>query len=174
MRAGRVIAKNSVGCSQAFIIEETYTSAAAGAQKSEVKASKSSSNLLAEASAPKPVPKGLPGSPGLSVKDVTSRSVTLQWTPPSNTGGVELISYIIEKRVATGSETWEKVATVENTVTLYTVENLKEKGEYLFRVSAENEVGAGEAAATDKICLKTHASKLTHRSVIVYTLNRPS
>jgi len=86
---------------------------------------------------------------------VTSRSVTLQWTPPSNTGGVELTSYVIEKMLTSSS--WEKVATVENTVTEYTVENLKEKGEYLFRVAAENEMGAGEAAVTDKICLKTHA-----------------
>ena len=144
----RVIAKNSVGCSQAFIIEETYTSTST---QSEVKVSKSSSNL-----APAAAPKGLPGSPGLSVKDVTSRSVTLQWTPPSNTGGVELTSYIIEKRLAT-SETWEKVANVENTVTEFTVENLKEKSDYLFKVAAENEMGAGEAAITDRICLKSHA-----------------
>lgn len=31
-----------------------------------------------------------PSSPKLSVVDVTSRSVTLQWLPPSSTGGTEL------------------------------------------------------------------------------------
>merc|ERR1719376_1160759 len=159
----RVIAKNSVGCSQAFILEETYSGAADGSgMGSDVKTSKSASNLAASASSSavasgaQAVKMSLPGSPGLSVKDVTSRSVTLQWTPPSNTGGVELTSYIIEKTLFSVAS-WEKVATVENTVTEYTVENLKEKGEYLFRVAAENEVGAGEAAKTDKICLKTNA-----------------
>lgn len=159
----RVIAKNKVGCSLPLILEETYTSSS---QSTEVKTSKSSTNLAtttAATSAPKPAPKGLPGKPGLSVKDVTSRSVTLQWTPPSNTGGVELTSYIIQKRLSS-VETWEKVATVEPTVTLYTVENLKEKSDYLFQVSAENEMGAGEAAFTEKISLKTHASKWPPKS----------
>jgi hypothetical protein len=42
------------------------------------------------------------------VTDVTSRSVTLQWSPPFNTGGVELTGYIIEKRLAT-THKWERV-----------------------------------------------------------------
>jgi len=44
----------------------------------------------------------------LNVADVTSRSVTLQWSPPVTTGGAELTSYIIEKRMV-GVEKWEKV-----------------------------------------------------------------
>jgi hypothetical protein len=60
--------------------------------------------------------------------------VTLQWSPPSNTGGVELTGYIVEKQlIVKESVTWEKVATVEPTVTLFTVENLREKSEYMFR-----------------------------------------
>ena len=58
------------------------------------------------------------------VTDVTSRSVTLQWSPPSDTGGVELTGYIIEKMLVE-SEKWEKAATVEPSVTLFTVDNLK-------------------------------------------------
>merc|ERR1712226_1660997 len=73
-------------------------------------------------------------------------------TPPSNTGGVELASYTVEKRLS-GSSSWERVATLGNTVREYTVEQLKEKAEYYFRVAAENELGAGEPAATDKIGL---------------------
>ena len=63
---------------------------------------------------------------------MTSRSVTLQWSPPFNTGGVELTGYIIEKRLAT-THKWERVATVDTSVTLHTLENLKEKCQYYFR-----------------------------------------
>ena len=95
----------------------------------------------------------------MQVTDVTSRSVTLQWSPPFNTGGVELTGYIIEKRLAT-THKWERLATVDTSVTLHTIENLKEKSQYYFRVSAENEIGAGETAATEKVSLQTHARKL--------------
>ena len=99
---------------------------------------------------------GLPGAPHVSVTDVTSRSVTLQWSPPSDTGGVHLTAYIIEKRIST-SEVWERVETVESSVRIFTVENLKERSEYYFRVSAENEVGVGAAHATERVVLATNA-----------------
>ena len=67
---------------------------------------------------------GLPGIPTVSVKDVTSRSVTLEWAPPSDTGGVHLLGYIVEKRLSS-SETWERVETVESNCRLFTVQNLK-------------------------------------------------
>ena len=85
-------------------------------------------------------------------------SVTLNWSPPINRGGVELTGYVIEKRLST-THKWEKAATVDASVTLYTIENLKEKSEYYFRVSAENEEGAGEPAATEKVALRTSARK---------------
>jgi len=128
----RISAKNVVGLSQPFIVEETVTT------KAEVKA------------------KGLPGSPTVKVTAVTSKSVTLNWSSPINTGGVELTGYIIEKRLST-THKWEKAATVDPSITEFTIENLKEKCEYYFRVSAENEVGAGEPAATEKVALRTSA-----------------
>merc|ERR1719225_981819 len=53
------------------------------------------------------VKKSLPGSPSVSVTDVTSRSVTLAWNPPSDTGGVHLTGYIIKKSLP-GSPSWER------------------------------------------------------------------
>ena len=91
------------------------------------------------------------------VTAVTSKSTTLNWSPPTNTGG-ELTGYIIEKRLST-THKWEKVATVDTAVTQYTVENLKEKCEYYFRISAENKVGAGTATETKKVALRTSARK---------------
>ena len=144
----RIIAKNSVGQSQPFIIDETFTSKAQA-----VVAKSQSSTAVAK-------PKGVPSAPrDVQVKVITSLSVTIGWIPPANNGGGELTGYVIEKRLAT-SHTWEKAATVETSITEYTVENLKEKCAYYFRVSAENEIGTGEAAATEKASLKTSASKL--------------
>ena len=130
----RIIAKNAVGCSDPFIIEEIFSAASTSKQI-----------------------KSKPGKPNVNITDVTSRSVTLQWSPPSNTGGTELIGYIIERKLRATNQNWEKVATVDSSVTLYTVENLKEKSQYNFRVSAENEVGSGEPAETDMVKLQTHA-----------------
>jgi len=93
----------------------------------------------------------------LTVADVTSRSVTLQWSPPTTTGGAELTGYIIEKRVESSAK-WEKIVTLEPSVTLYCIQNLKEKSEFYFRVMAENPMGLSSAAETGKVALKTHAT----------------
>jgi len=63
----------------------------------------------------------------------------------------------VEKRSST-STTWTKVITLDAHQLHYTIDNLKEKCEYWFRVSAENEVGLGAPAVTESISLKTHAS----------------
>lgn len=90
--------------------------------------------------------------------EFTSRSATISWGPPVSTGGTELTDYILEKRLA-GSPKWEKVITLEPTVLQHTIENLKEKNEFVFRVFAENSVGLSTPAQTQVVALKTHASK---------------
>ena len=99
--------------------------------------------------------------------------MTLNWSPPINRGGGELTGYIIEKKIST-THKWEKAVTVDASVTEYTIENLKEKSEYYFRVSAENAEGAGEPAATEKVALRTSARKYTLNFFFCYTpfLNR--
>ena len=100
-----------------------------------------------------------PPSPpsNLQVADVTSRSVTLQWAPPISTGGAELTGYIIEKMLD-GTDKWEKVATLDPSVTVHCIQNLKEKSEFFFRVLTENPMGLSAPAQTDKVSLKTHAT----------------
>ena len=152
----RVSAKNSVGVSSATIIEETAVSKKQSIAQSQSQASLATSASTTEVAAKA---KSVPGAPrNVQVTAVTSLSVTLQWIPPASNGGADLTGYIIEKRIGT-SHTWEKAATVDTSVTEYTVENLKEKCQYYLRVSAENEIGVGEAATTEKVVLKTSASK---------------
>ena len=94
----------------------------------------------------------------LQVPDVTSRSVTLQWAPPSTTGGAELTGYIVERCLVDGSNKWEKVVTLDPSVTVYQLQNLKEKSEYYFLVLCENPMGFSAPAQTEKVALKTHAT----------------
>lgn len=102
---------------------------------------------------------GAPSPPkNLTPIDVTSRCVKLQWSPPENTGGTDITGYVIERKLSTESK-WTKVVTLDSSVLQYSVENLKEKSEYYFRVYAENAVGLSSPATTELIRLKTHASK---------------
>ncbi|TDG44139.1 hypothetical protein AWZ03_009416, partial [Drosophila navojoa] len=100
-----------------------------------------------------------PPSPpqNLRAPDVTSRSVTLDWEVPARNGGSEITGYCVEKRSST-STSWTKVITLDAHQLHYTIDNLKDKCEYWFRVSAENEVGLGAPAVTESISLKTHAT----------------
>jgi len=86
--------------------------------------------------------------------------VTLQWAPPASSGGAELTGYIIEKSlfVAGSDLKWEKVVTLEPSVTVHCLQNLKEKREYFFRVTCENPMGLSPPAETERVSLKTHAT----------------
>lgn len=120
--------------------------------------------------------------------NVTSKSVTLTWSPPATTGGSELTGrlvqndtileslfallyqqhylniiffagYIIEKRPLIGKGArWTKVVTLDATTQQYCVENLKES-EFLFRIFAENSVGLSTPTNSEPVTLKTHASE---------------
>lgn len=92
---------------------------------------------------------------------VTSRSVTVQWSPPKSTGGGELTGYILEKRLEDRS-LWEKVVTLETSITQFQISNLREKSVYHFRVFAENAVGVSLPCVSSKVVLKTHASECNY------------
>ncbi len=98
-------------------------------------------------------PKGRYGPPSmpcrpLSVSEMTNTSITLTWKKPLSTGGVELTSYIIERRLTTENN-WMRVDTIEPHLTSYTVQNLSSKYEYFFRVIAENPLGQSPPLETD-------------------------
>lgn len=89
---------------------------------------------------------------------MTSRSATIQWEIPEHDGGSPIIGYVVEKKLEYMPK-WEKAVTLESFSLEYTLENLKEKSEYLFRVYAENSIGLSIPATTEVVQLRTHASK---------------
>lgn len=91
------------------------------------------------------------------VKEAGSKSATIKWETPLNNGGSEIIGYVIEKKLEFMPK-WEKVISIDASNLEYVLQNLKDKSDYLFRVSAENAVGVSVPATTEVVKLKSHAS----------------
>lgn len=86
----------------------------------------------------------LPSSPrDLKVTDVTEDTVGLEWSPPDNLGGTDLLGYVIEKRDASRTQ-WVKVGQAKPELNRYNVRNLLEGRDYVFRIFAENTEGLSE------------------------------
>ena len=90
--------------------------------------------------------------------DIGNTSVTVAWKPSENDGGSPIKEYILEAKEAKRA-TWSKVAKVKPDITSYSVEDLKEKQEYVFRVMAENDVGRSEPLVSENVLLKSPFGK---------------
>ncbi|XP_041468950.1 twitchin-like isoform X3 [Lytechinus variegatus] len=92
----------------------------------------------------------LPQGP-VQVSDITPDSVTLSWKQPVN-GPEDVENYVVEKRDPdTGA--WSKVSSFVPSPH-FKVKNLKEGGEYQFRVSAENQYGVSKPIMSETIIAK--------------------
>ncbi|XP_072419220.1 immunoglobulin-like and fibronectin type III domain-containing protein 1 [Chiloscyllium punctatum] len=88
--------------------------------------------------------KDVPGAPAKpNILSASSKSITVSWTPPQNTGGSRIIGYIIEKRKK-GSNIWSAVTDTPVTGKKWTITDVIEGLEYEFRVIAVNSSGPGE------------------------------
>ena len=85
----------------------------------------------------------------LDITESSKTSVTLSWLPPPSDGGAALSGYVVERKEKT-SPVWSRVARVKPQTTTYTVSNLMDGFEYMFRVFAENMEGLGVPLTTDR------------------------
>ncbi|KAL3982100.1 Fibronectin type III domain family protein [Acanthocheilonema viteae] len=72
------------------------------------------------------------------VENVLDEAAILSWKTPELDGGAMITNYIVERREATGGQ-WEQCA--KSRYTYLTVEGLKPKHTYEFRIIAENKYG---------------------------------
>ncbi|XP_072180962.1 twitchin-like [Diadema setosum] len=89
-------------------------------------------------------PYNVPEAPTVpEVSNITGDTMTLTWSPPRSDGGSAITGYVIERREP-GRGSWTMVNRAPVTDLSYTVPNLREGGEYEFRVIAENKAGLGK------------------------------
>ena len=86
-----------------------------------------------------------PSAPrNVQAKERSRDYVDIIWNPPDTDGGSEIRQYIIEKSdVTRGIGPWMACGTVSATECSFRASKLFQGNAYLFRVSAENRVGAG-------------------------------
>lgn len=94
-----------------------------------------------------------PGTP--EITDWDNKSVDLKWEPPKSDGGSPIEKYIIEKKDRFKPD-WEKACEVPGDSTEAKVEDLKETGEYQFRVIAVNKAGVSPASDPSKYQVIRH------------------
>ena len=90
--------------------------------------------------------------------DIQKSSVGITWKPSESDGGSPLTGYYLEMREAPKSS-WQRVETTAPENLSHHVENLKEKKEYFFRISAENKVGRSDALVSDGVTIKSPFGK---------------
>ncbi|XP_033101861.1 kalirin-like [Anneissia japonica] len=86
--------------------------------------------------------KGKPGSPSIpTIHDKTPTSVVIRWQPPEHTGNCSITAFTVEcAQKGKSTVKWEVVAVCVVDLS-YHVEGLTPGGMYVFRISANNEVG---------------------------------
>ena len=95
---------------------------------------------------------GKPDSPCKpTVSDIKATEIRVSWNPPEFDGGSLITGYLVEYKEVTSTK-WERVTLNKYTDTFIVVSDLREKTQYQFRVSAENQIGLGTCSQTSDLC----------------------
>lgn len=90
----------------------------------------------------------------LEIKSVKKDSIKLEWTPPIDDGGLEVLTYTLEKCDLT-KNIWVKVSDFEKDINSYCVQKLAENSQYLFRVVATNPIGSSEPTESGTVLIES-------------------
>lgn len=100
-----------------------------------------------------------PGTP--EIVDYDNKGVNLKWEKPASDGGAPIEKYIIEKKDRFKPD-WEKAGEVPGDQTEARVEDLKERGEYQFRIVAVNKAGPSPPSDASKTQVIKHRARKSH------------
>lgn len=90
----------------------------------------------------------------LEVKSIKKDSIKLEWTPPIDDGGLDVLIYTLEKCDLT-KNIWIKVSDFEKDIKSYCVQKLTENSQYLFRVIASNPIGSSEPTESEAVLIES-------------------
>ncbi|XP_011473308.1 immunoglobulin-like and fibronectin type III domain-containing protein 1 [Oryzias latipes] len=105
--------------------------------------------------------KAYPGPPSIpKIVSAFKDCINLAWSAPANTGGTNILGYIMEKR-KNGSNLWNMVNPPEQLIKEKhcAVKDVIEGVEYEFRVSAVNTSGAGEPSGPSEFVIARDPKK---------------
>lgn len=89
----------------------------------------------------------------LDIKEVKKDAVVIEWTPPIDDGGLDIIKYSIEK-CDPEKLVWIKVAEVDKSIITFCIQKLLANAQYIFRIIAENPIGVSEPIESDPVTIK--------------------
>lgn len=95
----------------------------------------------------------------LEVKTIKKDSIKLEWTPPIDDGGLDVLQYTLEKCDLT-KNIWVKVSDFEKDINSYCVQKLSENSQYLFRVVASNPIGSSEPTESEAVLIESKFGRL--------------
>ena len=91
--------------------------------------------------------------------------VLLTWKPPKEDGGSKIETYHIKMKEDDGD--WVEIAKVKAFDKDYKVENLKPGKSYKFAVTAENEIGQGEAVEMSSAVVPKRKPGNKHKNIMI-------
>lgn len=94
----------------------------------------------------------------VAVTEVKKDAVVIEWKPPTDDGGLDIIKYSIEK-CDPENKVWIKVAEVERSIESYCVQKLLANAQYIFRVMAMNPIGVSEPIESDAVTIRVKIGK---------------